>query len=216
MHAGVVGWRGRAILIPGRSGTGKTSLVAALVDRGAVYYSDDYAPIDADGRVRSYARAPSVRRDPSLTRCIESPAGAQARPPLPIALVVATSFQADAGWQPAVVDGAAAMLPLLDNVIMAREHPRRALATAKTIASSSVTLSGSRPEASEIAGDLLARLDEALDGEAVGDGARPATVSVARRRAPASTATSRSACEWTRGRARSSGRSRTPACGRSC
>src|SRR5688572_23974646 len=31
VHAGVVGWRGRAIVIPGRSGSGKTSLVAALV-----------------------------------------------------------------------------------------------------------------------------------------------------------------------------------------
>ena len=37
---------------------------------------------------------------------------------------------------------------------------------------SSVTLSGSRPDASEIAGDLLARVDEALDGEARPDGAR--------------------------------------------
>src|SRR5262249_30425794 len=27
VHAGVVGWRGRAILIPGRSGSGKTTLV---------------------------------------------------------------------------------------------------------------------------------------------------------------------------------------------
>ncbi len=133
VHAGVVGWRGRAILLPGRSGTGKTSLVAALVDKGAVYYSDDFAPIAADGRVCSYARTPSVRRDPSPTRCIESsPMQTQARPPLPIALVVATSFQAGAGWHPTVVHGAAAMLTLLDNVIMAREQPRRALATVKT------------------------------------------------------------------------------------
>ncbi len=183
VHAGVVGWRGRAILLPGRSGTGKTSLVAALVDRGAVYYSDEYAPIAADGRVRSYARAPSVRREPSLTRCIGSPAGTQAQPPLRIALVVATSFQAGADWRPTVVRGAAAMLTLLDSVIMAREHPRRALATVKTVASSCVTLTGSRPEASEIAGDLLERLDRALDGDAVGDGARPATV---KRRAQAS------------------------------
>src|SRR6186713_3314163 len=31
VHAGVVGWKGRAIVIPGRSHSGKTSLVAALV-----------------------------------------------------------------------------------------------------------------------------------------------------------------------------------------
>ena len=175
VHAGVVGWRGRAILVPGRSGTGKTSLVAELVRHGADYYSDDYAPIDADGHVRSYARAPSVKGDPSPTRTIEPAVGVQARPPLPIALVVATSFQADARWQPAVVDGAAAMLRVLDNVIMAREDPRRALATAKAIAVGSITLSGSRPDAGEIAADLLARVDEAVDGEARADGPRERT-----------------------------------------
>ncbi len=35
VHAGVVGWRGRAIVIPGRSFSGKTTLVRALCERGA-------------------------------------------------------------------------------------------------------------------------------------------------------------------------------------
>jgi hypothetical protein len=39
IHAGVVGWGDRAIVIPGRSGSGKTSLVAALLQAGATYYS---------------------------------------------------------------------------------------------------------------------------------------------------------------------------------
>jgi hypothetical protein len=34
VHAGVVGWREQAVLIPGRSFTGKTTLVAALVKAG--------------------------------------------------------------------------------------------------------------------------------------------------------------------------------------
>ena len=48
VHAGVVGWRGLAIVLPGRSRTGKSTLVAELVLRGAVYYSDEFAVLDDD------------------------------------------------------------------------------------------------------------------------------------------------------------------------
>src|SRR5947207_9537482 len=37
VHAGVVGWNGRAIVIPGRSMSGKSKLVAALMRAGATY-----------------------------------------------------------------------------------------------------------------------------------------------------------------------------------
>src|SRR5579864_2048966 len=50
IHAGAVGWQGRAILLPGQSFTGKTSLVAALVRAGAGYYSDEFAVVDLQGR----------------------------------------------------------------------------------------------------------------------------------------------------------------------
>src|SRR5687768_13430354 len=54
VHAGAVGWKGKAIIIPGRSLSGKTSLVAELVRAGAIYYSDEYAVLDKDGRVYPY------------------------------------------------------------------------------------------------------------------------------------------------------------------
>jgi len=38
VHAGVVAWRGRAIILPGVSFAGKSSLVAELVRAGATYY----------------------------------------------------------------------------------------------------------------------------------------------------------------------------------
>jgi len=47
VHAGVVGWRGGAILLPGRSLAGKSTLVDALIRAGATYYSDEYAVLDA-------------------------------------------------------------------------------------------------------------------------------------------------------------------------
>src|SRR5262249_29657438 len=73
VHAGVVSIGGQAIVLPGRSGAGKTTLVRALVAAGARYYSDEYAVLDALGRVHPYARRPSVR----------TPRGAEQREPVP-------------------------------------------------------------------------------------------------------------------------------------
>src|SRR5262245_100418 len=43
VHAGVVGWRGKAIVIPGFSHSGKSTLTAALVRAGATDWSDKSA-----------------------------------------------------------------------------------------------------------------------------------------------------------------------------
>jgi hypothetical protein len=69
IHAGVVEVDGRAVLLPGGSGTGKTTLVAALVARGARYLSDEYALIDDRGWVHAYPRPlpPSVAGRSSST-----------------------------------------------------------------------------------------------------------------------------------------------------
>ena len=61
VHAGVVSWRGRTIIIPGRSLSGKTTLVGEFVRAGATYYSDEYAVLDASGRVHPYPKPMSVR-----------------------------------------------------------------------------------------------------------------------------------------------------------
>src|SRR5438105_13158500 len=61
VHAGVVEWKGRAIVIPGVSFSGKSTLVAELLRAGASYYSDEYAVIDERGRVHPYARDLRIR-----------------------------------------------------------------------------------------------------------------------------------------------------------
>lgn len=42
LHASCVAIHGRAVLIEGRSGTGKSDLALRLIDRGGVLVSDDY------------------------------------------------------------------------------------------------------------------------------------------------------------------------------
>src|SRR5690348_5169542 len=61
VHAGVVAWKGQAILLPGKSYSGKSTLVAELVRAGATYYSDEYAVLDRRGRVHPYPRPLTLR-----------------------------------------------------------------------------------------------------------------------------------------------------------
>jgi serine kinase of HPr protein (carbohydrate metabolism regulator) len=49
VHASCVAKGGRAILISGRSGTGKSDLALRLIDRGAVLVSDDYTIVRRSG-----------------------------------------------------------------------------------------------------------------------------------------------------------------------
>lgn len=49
LHASCVAIGGRAVLIEGRSGTGKSDLALRLIDRGAVLVSDDYTLLRRSG-----------------------------------------------------------------------------------------------------------------------------------------------------------------------
>src|SRR3954454_6698789 len=61
IHAGAVGHDGGAVVLPGESFAGKTTLVAELVRRGATYFSDEFAVIDRDGLVHSFPKPLSIR-----------------------------------------------------------------------------------------------------------------------------------------------------------
>ncbi len=164
-HAGVVGWRGHAILIPGRSMTGKSTLVNELARRGATYYSDEYAILDEHGRVHPYARAPVLRGRAPLAwpPAADELTGGVGKEPLPVALILSTTYRPDATWQPEVVRGARAVLPIVDNTMLARDEPARLLRVCAKIAPEVVTLQGVRPDAVVVAPSILQYLDDLLD-----------------------------------------------------
>ncbi len=56
-----VALKGRAILIDGASGSGKSSLALALIDRGAVLVGDDGVSLRAEGGVLLASPAPATR-----------------------------------------------------------------------------------------------------------------------------------------------------------
>lgn len=153
VHAGVVGWRGQAILIPGSSFSGKSSLVAELLRAGATYYSDEYAVIDANGRVHPYARDLRVRSSDAVRtqrmRAKEFGAATGSKP-LPVALVLSTKFKAGARWRPRELTRGKAVLELLANTVSARSQPEMALSFLTKAVNRATSLKGVRGEASEM------------------------------------------------------------------
>ncbi|HEV3470413.1 MAG TPA: hypothetical protein VG148_13895 [Pyrinomonadaceae bacterium] len=157
VHAGVVGWRGRAILLPGRSFAGKTTLVAELVRRGAVYYSDEYAVLDSLGRVHPYARPLRVRDGASGRRrvAVEELSGTGGRGALPVGLVFVGEYRAGARWRPRRLSGGQGVLALLAHTVSARREPGRALEVLHGVAGRAPVLKGARGEAADAAEAIL-------------------------------------------------------------
>ncbi|MHB1193148.1 MAG: hypothetical protein ACYC6F_08870 [Longimicrobiales bacterium] len=163
VHAGVVGWKGKAILLPGRTLAGKTTLVSELLRLGATYYSDEYAALDAKGQVHPYARPLSIRSgaaDPHPERRTAEELGAGVgRRPLPVGLVAFTHFKPGARWRPRVLTPGQGIISLLENAVPARRRPEACLATFRQVVRSARILKGARGEAAEMAEALLARVD---------------------------------------------------------
>jgi len=159
VHAGVVGWNGRAIVIPGRSFSGKSSLVQALVKAGASYYSDEFAVLDERGRVHPYPIPLAIRpgRDggPPMKYRAEELGGVAGVRPLPVGLVLFTRYVGGTRFRPRPLSAGRAVLELLAHTLPARRRPGRVLdALTQAVAQASV-LRGTRGEAEETARQIL-------------------------------------------------------------
>ena len=130
VHAGVVGWNNRAIVIPGRSHSGKSRLVDALVRAGATYYSDEYAVLDGRGRVHPFPAPLKLRPETGEgpARVITPPdPGSSERLPLRVAVIAVTRYEPTARWRPRPLSTGQGVLALLDNTVPARRRPRQSL-----------------------------------------------------------------------------------------
>lgn len=153
VHAGVIEWQGQAILIPGRSYSGKTSLVAALVRAGATYYSDEYAVLDRQGRVHPYPQPLAVRQSDSVeqTKCpVETIGGKTGTKPLPVKLVLLTRYQAGAHWRPREVSAGQGVLELLAHTVPARRKPAVVLPALQQAVAQATLVKSVRGEVAQI------------------------------------------------------------------
>jgi hypothetical protein len=152
----VVAHDGQAMVIPGPSFSGKTTLVSALVQAGAIYYSDEYAVLDEHGLVHPYAKPLSIRDPEAVSRFRMSPPPGQAGgTALPIGLIAITRYSRTAAWRPEHRSAGEGALALLSNTVPVRDRPAEALAAVRRAAASARVLEGDRGDATEMAADLL-------------------------------------------------------------
>lgn len=155
VHAGVVGVDDQAIVLPGRSMAGKTTLVAALVAAGATYLSDEYAVLDAEGLVHPYPRRLSIRGPQRREVPVADLGGTTATSPVPVALVAAVRYR-PGSWTARSGEASACALALIDNAIAARSRSGEVLSVAATVARRARFVEAERGDAEDAVPELLA------------------------------------------------------------
>jgi hypothetical protein len=151
IHAGVVGWNGKAIMLPGSSFAGKSTLVTALVNAGASYYSDEYAVLDESGNVSPYARKISLRDGPlgpaqRLDIRGGQPGVENSSQSLSIGLVALARYENGAEWAMTRLAPAHAIMAICEHTVAIRRRPGDAFGTISKVVGSAVVIQGVRGE----------------------------------------------------------------------
>lgn len=154
VHSGVVSWKGEAIMIPGKSFSGKTTLVAALVKRGALYYSDEYAVLDEEGYVHPFPKPLSIRGEIDDYTQVEYPVevlgGKAATKKARVGLVLITEFKENAKWNPKMLSAAQGIMEIIKSTVPIRNNPKFTLNVLNHITNNAETIKSKRSNISKV------------------------------------------------------------------
>lgn len=163
LHAGVVVWKGKALVIPGESMHGKTTLVAEFVKRGALYYSDEYAIFDKEGSVHPFAKTLSIRGGIDAYRQVEFSAsalgGKVGAEGAEVGIILVTKYVPGARWQPKAMSSANGIVGLIRNSISIRRSPEFVLSVLKKVADRADFVESDRGDAPEVVDSILGMLE---------------------------------------------------------
>ena len=162
LHAGVVGWKGKAIVVPADSFKGKSTLITELVRNGATYYSDEFAIFDRDGLVYPFARRINRRTEDYKTYelTMEDLGGTAGKTPIPVGLVLITEYKAGATWSPKILTTGKGVLEMIPFTLCLRHQPDFSLEVLNKIASNAIIAASLRGTAEKFAKTLLNFVDK--------------------------------------------------------
>jgi hypothetical protein len=163
VHAGVIGWDRRALVMPGTSFAGKSTLTAELIKNGAEYYSDEYAVLEANGTVSPFPRHLSMRYF-GATRETDVPAerlgGVEGNSAIPVGMVLFTSFTRGAEWMPHQLSPGAGVMELIPHTLTMRRDPAFSLKVLDLVARRAIMIRSPRGDVKKFAKFLLDFFDK--------------------------------------------------------
>lgn len=169
VHAGVVGWKGKAIVFPAKSFQGKSTLTAEFLRMGATYYSDDMAVFDEEGLVSPFPKTISLRtKDNYLEQEEFSPEKFTDKigdKSIPAGLFLITEFESNAVWQPELLSTAQGIMEILPHTVPIRFNPQFTLNVLNKAASRAIIVRSQRGEAKLFARLVLQFFNENVESD---------------------------------------------------
>lgn len=172
LHAGVIGWKDLAIVMPATSFSGKSTLVAELIKRGATYYSDEYAVLNDEGNVEPFPKWLSLRGiidDVKQVDC--SPAslgGIIGTQPIPVGMVLLARFDEKKrnpkNWRMKILPPGAGIMEILPHTLPIRNNPEFVLRVLKKVVTRAIIVKTIRGDAGEFAELLLKNFENQING----------------------------------------------------
>src|SRR5579863_9854456 len=157
VHAGALCIDGKALLLPGSSHAGKSSLVAELLRQGASHYSDEYALIDDQGLVHAYPRPLLLRNGRPLQSLVlpEELSARFADRPAPVGWIFALDYVSGGRWEIQETSQGEAVMLLLRNTPHEMTKSPEMVDFFLRVAGNACCFAGTRGEATEAATRVL-------------------------------------------------------------
>ena len=159
VHAGVVVWKQKALIFPGNSFSGKTTLVKALIEKGASYFSDEYAIFDENGLVHPYPKTLSIRGIvddyTQVEHTAEQLGAVTDTEPRPAGMILFSEYEEGSEFNPKPLTTGEAVLKTVSYTLPIRVAPAFSLEVLQKAASGAITCETTRGEAEKAAPLIL-------------------------------------------------------------
>lgn len=157
VHAGAVVLHGKALLVPGSTHAGKSSLIAEFLRRGALLLSDEYALVDPNGLVHAYPR-PLLVRDGSPEQTLILPKDLNASfaaEPVAVAWIFAIEYDPGSIWHVTALSNSETVMLLLRNTPHEMDKSPEMIDSFVRLAANAACYAGVRGEAAETVDQIL-------------------------------------------------------------